>query len=203
LISNREGTSAVGLALRGVVVAKVVKVDEHPAADLIWLARVTWDPAERQEHQVVFGGELKLKPGDLVPAAPPGSRLGERKRMRTRTYRGQRSHGMLCSTDELGWTVSGDDRVAVLRQESGFAVGASLDAVAFSPGILVSDIAVGNAEESSAGTPELSGAGATPETFPGHPPAGPIAPNAGLRPSYGSNTTPSPAEPARAAAVGA
>jgi tRNA-binding EMAP/Myf-like protein len=73
--------------------------------------------------QIVFGGERMLLKGELVPAAPPGSwaimrRPGigiRRKKMRVRNYRGQRSHGMLCSLDELGWTRRGPDEVAVLR----------------------------------------------------------------------------------------
>lgn len=193
----------MGLALRGVVVAKVVEVNDHPTGDRIWLARVTWDPTERQKHQIVFGGELMLKPGDLVPAAPPGSRLGERKKMRSRTYRGKRSHGMLCSTDELGWTVGGTDCVAVLRKESGFAVGTSLDDVAYTPDILVRDLSGRIAAEPSTRTPVTrSGAVAAAEAPSGSPAADSTAPHAEPREGYAGRTAPSPAEPALVGAVG-
>lgn len=36
-------------------------------------------------------------------------------RMRSRNYRGVRSQGMLCSLNELGWTIGGPDEVAVFR----------------------------------------------------------------------------------------
>jgi hypothetical protein len=35
--------------------------------------------------------------------------------MRARNYRGERSHGMLCSLNELGWARGGPNEVAVLR----------------------------------------------------------------------------------------
>jgi len=83
--------------------------------------------------QIVFGGDRKLTGGELVPVAPPGSRaivrtthIGElrTKKMRARRFRGERSHGMLCSLDELGWIQGGPDEVAILRD---LAPGESLD----------------------------------------------------------------------------
>jgi tRNA-binding EMAP/Myf-like protein len=35
--------------------------------------------------------------------------------MRARNYRGQRSHGMLCSLEELGWLEGGPNEVAILQ----------------------------------------------------------------------------------------
>lgn len=48
------------------------------------------------------------------------------KKMRSRRYRGMRSHGMLCSLNELGWTFDGPDEVATLRNVN---PGAPLDEV--------------------------------------------------------------------------
>src|SRR6266536_1090853 len=86
----------------------------------IWLADV--DLGDDRLHQIVFGGDLKLGGGELVAVAPPGSRATvrrhgvapRRKKMRARRYRGERSHGMLCSLDELGWVRGGPNEVAIL-----------------------------------------------------------------------------------------
>ncbi len=103
----------------------------HPEGTFIWLADVDMRD-DCCPHQIVFGGKRELSGGELVAVAPPGSRAivelpggGEqRKKMRVRSYRGERSHGMLCSLDELGWTRLGLIEVAVLRD---LAPGQSLD----------------------------------------------------------------------------
>ncbi len=108
----------------GVVVARVLEVLPHPNAEQIRLAIL--DLGDGAKRQVVFGGTRELFPGDLVPAAPPGARVpGKNKKMRRRSYRGQSSFGMLCSSDELGWTRGGPNAVAVL--EGDYWVGQSLD----------------------------------------------------------------------------
>jgi tRNA-binding EMAP/Myf-like protein len=106
----------------GACVGKVLKVCTHPKGTRIWLTSVDLgDGAD--PLQIVFGGKLKLNGGELVAVAPPGSRavvqtpgLTEQrvKKMRVRRYRGERSHGMLCSLDELGWVRGGPDEVAIL-----------------------------------------------------------------------------------------
>ena len=57
--------------------------------------------------QIVFGGDRQLSGDELVPVAPPGSLARDEsqrwRKMRARNYRGQRSQGMLCSLEELGW----------------------------------------------------------------------------------------------------
>jgi hypothetical protein len=86
----------------------------------IWLADVGLGNGTTP-LQIVFGGDHKLTGGELVPVAPPGSwatmrRPGicdKRKKMRVRSYRGERSHGMLCSLDELGWIRGGPNEVAI------------------------------------------------------------------------------------------
>jgi tRNA-binding EMAP/Myf-like protein len=110
------------IGIAGAVAGKVVRVRTHPRGEFIWLADVCLvdggDPV-----QIVFGGELELQGGELVPVAPPGSwafvqREGSTdvvlRKMRTRKYRGERSHGMLCSLDELGWICGGPNEVAIL-----------------------------------------------------------------------------------------
>lgn len=113
------------LSSRGVVVAKVLKVRRHSNADLIRLAYV--DIGDGWSRQIVFGGDYTPRPGELVAAAPPGSRLCTGQKIRRRRYRGECSNGMLCSTTELGWESYGPDEVAILRP--GIAPGTSLDDV--------------------------------------------------------------------------
>lgn len=84
--------------------------------------------------QIVFGGEYKVQPEDLVAVAKPGvltyvsneDGWSRPKRMRKRNFRGQPSHGMFCSLDELKWFTGGPDEVAVLH---GLRPGFPLDRV--------------------------------------------------------------------------
>ncbi|WP_216894051.1 hypothetical protein [Nocardia alni] len=110
---------------QGVVIARVIEVAPHPNAERIRLAII--DLGDGFKRQVVYGGARELCPGDLVPAAPPGARVPGKKKMRKRNYRGQSSHGMLCSSDELGWTSCGPDEVALLDQN--LQIGQTLDHV--------------------------------------------------------------------------
>jgi tRNA-binding EMAP/Myf-like protein len=109
----------------GVVVAEVLRVRRHSNADLIRLADI--DIGDGWSRQIVFGGDYTPRPGQLVAAAPPGSRLCTGVKIRRRHYRGEWSNGMLCSTTELGWEADGPDEVAILRP--GIAPGTSLDDV--------------------------------------------------------------------------
>jgi tRNA-binding EMAP/Myf-like protein len=109
----------------GVVVGRIVGVRPHPNADSIRLARV--DLGIGEPVQIVFGGPPNVHEGDLVPVAPPGSRIPGKNKMRRRHYRGESSYGMLCSLAELGWNEDGPDEVALLCNVT---PGDSLDKVA-------------------------------------------------------------------------
>jgi tRNA-binding EMAP/Myf-like protein len=111
---------------RGLIVGQVIQTQPHPRGDYIRLAIV--DFGDDKQQQIVYGGRRTLQNGDLVPVAPPGSRLHTGVKMRRRRYRGEWSHGMLCSTEEMGWDTSGPNEVAVLQP--GIAPpGTSLDSV--------------------------------------------------------------------------
>jgi phenylalanyl-tRNA synthetase beta chain len=85
--------------LSGVVVARVVEVRDHPNSDTLCLARVQTGSGELE----VVVGVRNMKPGDLVPLAPPGSRVpGLPEPLEAREIRGVLSNGMLCAADELG-----------------------------------------------------------------------------------------------------
>lgn len=107
----------------GAVVGRVTRIADHPRAHSIWLADVDLADGELP-RQVVFGGDLELMVDDLVPVAPPGacvtvldlaSSTTWTRRMRVRSFRGERSYGMFCSLDELGWLWGGPNEVAILH----------------------------------------------------------------------------------------
>ena len=60
----------------GVVVARVIKVRDHPDSDTLCLARVQTGSGELE----VVVGVRNMVPGDLVPLAPPGASAGSRRR---------------------------------------------------------------------------------------------------------------------------
>lgn len=100
----------------GIVAGQVVKLTAHPHADLVRLAYVDLGDGGGPV-QIVFGGPPVVTVDSLVAVAPPGARLESlrTKKMRRRRYRGEYSHGMLCSLDELGWAKGGPDEVAILQ----------------------------------------------------------------------------------------
>ncbi|WP_280274465.1 hypothetical protein [Nocardia wallacei] len=111
-VSAPAGDAGPPRRTQGVVVARIVEVRPHPLGTRDRLAVI--DLGNETKQQVVFGGKRELSSGQLVPAAPPGARLPGRKKMRRRRYREEWSFGMLCSSDELGWTAGGPDEVVVL-----------------------------------------------------------------------------------------
>jgi tRNA-binding EMAP/Myf-like protein len=107
----------MNIRIAGALVGWVCDVRPHPRGSRIWMAHVDLGN-NVAPVQIVFGGDRKLLRDELAPVAPPGSLVfaGTRvKKMRTRRYRGERSQGMLCSLDELGWISGGPNEVAILR----------------------------------------------------------------------------------------
>jgi phenylalanyl-tRNA synthetase beta chain len=85
--------------LSGVVVARVIEVRDHPDADNLCIARVATGSGEQE----VVVGVRNMKPGDLVPLAPPGATVPALPEpLAGREIRGVTSNGMLCSPMELG-----------------------------------------------------------------------------------------------------
>jgi phenylalanyl-tRNA synthetase beta chain len=93
-----ETVHAPGRDVRGVVVAEVVAIEDHPAADNLVLVEVS--RGDGGTHRVVCGAR-NFSVGDRVPLATVGSRLGTIEISRRR-IRGEESDGMLCSAAELG-----------------------------------------------------------------------------------------------------
>ena len=84
--------------LEGVVVAKVLEVSDHPNSDKLCVTRVDAGSGEA----TVAAGVRNMVAGDLVPYAPPGSRVPVlTDPLAVKTLRGVDSAGMLCSPREL------------------------------------------------------------------------------------------------------
>lgn len=83
---------------KGVITAKIVEVKPHPNADKLSLALVDYGKGTVE----VVCGARNIKPGQVVPYAPPGASLknGEFV-LEARKIRGVLSPGMLCSETEL------------------------------------------------------------------------------------------------------
>ena len=99
-----------GADISGVVVARVLEIEEVPGANKVILSRVDAGEGPRE----VFVGVRNIAPGDLVPYATPGSRLPGGREIGRREMFGRMSEGMLCSPRELGIS---DDHSGILILE--------------------------------------------------------------------------------------
>ena len=106
--------------LSGVVVARVLEVTDHPDSTKLCRARVDTGAGETE----IVVGVRNMRAGDLVPLAPPGSRVPALPEpLGRREIRGVVSNGMLCSPAELGLTQS---HAGILILPEGFAPGEDL-----------------------------------------------------------------------------
>ena len=84
-----------------VVVAEVLSVEKHPDADKLNVCQV--NVGEEAALQIVCGAS-NVRPGLRVPAALVGAKLPGDFKIKKSKLRCVPSHGMLCSTSELGIT---------------------------------------------------------------------------------------------------
>jgi phenylalanyl-tRNA synthetase beta chain len=104
--------------LDGVTIARVVEVADHPDSDKLCVARVETGSGER----TVCAGVRNMTAGDLVPYAPPGSRVPVLPEpLSAKKLRGVMSEGMLCSPRELNIA---DVHTGILVLEVGAPLGA-------------------------------------------------------------------------------
>ena len=94
-----ESVTRVGQPIDGVIVARVLERAKHPNADRIGLVFV--DVGDGQSLQICCGA-FNMAPGDLVPLATIGTVMPDGRDIQRSKMRGEWSHGMLCSPDELG-----------------------------------------------------------------------------------------------------
>jgi len=97
-----EGVEHLGADITNVVVGRVGKLERHPDADKLW---VTETDIGTEVLQIITGAD-NLKFGDLVPVAVHGATLANGLKIKKGKMRGLDSNGMLCSIDELGYTVA-------------------------------------------------------------------------------------------------
>ena len=93
-----ESSEAMGAALAGVVVARIVSCEKHPQADKLQVCQV--DAGGDALLQIVCGAP-NARPGLLAPLATVGATFGD-FRIKAAKLRGIESNGMLCSAKELG-----------------------------------------------------------------------------------------------------
>ena len=112
-----EGVHKLGGEFEGVVVAQVITRDKHPNADKLSVCRVNDGTGERQ----IVCGAQNFKAGDKIPLILPGASLppkpGDKEpfTIKVGKIRGVDSHGMMCSTDELGLDPEADAPATHLR----------------------------------------------------------------------------------------
>ncbi|HPP46561.1 MAG TPA: phenylalanine--tRNA ligase subunit beta, partial [Accumulibacter sp.] len=94
-----ESEECVAPAFDQVIVAEILAVDKHPAADRLHVCRV--DLGNGETAQIVCGAS-NAAAGRKVPCARPGARLPGGLTIKVAKVRGVVSAGMLCSAKELG-----------------------------------------------------------------------------------------------------
>jgi phenylalanyl-tRNA synthetase beta chain len=97
-----ESIHQPGKGIRGVVVAEVLAINDHPSAEKLTLVDVRTPGGEQR----VVCGARNFGVGDRVPLATVGAVLPGGFEISERKIRGEISQGMLCSAMELG--VAGD-----------------------------------------------------------------------------------------------
>ncbi len=102
-----------------IVTAKVLKVWQHPNADRLRLAEVSYNKTKAK----VVCGAPNLREGMIVAYAKPGTVLPSGDRIATAVLRGEKSAGMLCSERELG---RGDDHSGIAVLDPDLPLGISL-----------------------------------------------------------------------------
>lgn len=115
-----ESVEQVGLPVKGVVVAKVLRTERHP--DAAKVHRVYVDAGDGVEKHV-WCGAFNMQPGDLIPLATLGTSMPDGRVISQRGILGIDSEGMLCSGTELGITA---DAAGIMILPSDLTLGADV-----------------------------------------------------------------------------
>jgi len=124
-----EGWEVREAPFSGVVVGRVLEIQDHPRADRLRFCKV--DVGDRVEHIVC--GAHNFEEGAVVPVSLPGAVLAGGVEVGVRAIRGIESHGMICSERELG---IGDDQEGILVLEGENALGEDFAALLPYPDVL-------------------------------------------------------------------
>jgi phenylalanyl-tRNA synthetase beta chain len=102
-----------GLNFSGVVVGELVKVENHPSSKKLTLCTVNTGT----DVLSIVCGAPNVAPGQIVPVARVGAVLSDGGAITSRSIRGVRSEGMICSERELGLS-DNHDGILVLDASS-------------------------------------------------------------------------------------
>lgn len=100
--SKVEGYKVEGSEISKVVSGQIVSIVKHPNADSLLICQLDVGQAE---HLQIVTGAPNVAEGQIVPVALDGSILAGGLKIKKGKLRGEVSEGMLCSIQELGYTV--------------------------------------------------------------------------------------------------
>ena len=114
-----DGIERLGVEFEPITVGEILSIEQHPDADrlVVCQVRVAGEPT-----QIVCGAR-NMKAQDHVAVIPAGERLPDGTKIKKGKIRGQLSHGMMCSSRELGL---GEDHDGILILPSEAPVGESI-----------------------------------------------------------------------------
>ncbi|MDR1703369.1 MAG: phenylalanine--tRNA ligase subunit beta [Clostridiales bacterium] len=101
--SKTEALEELGADIKGVVTGRVLSITKHPNADKLFITKI--DIGDGNPLQILTAA-TNLAEGDYVPVAMDGAVLAGGKTIKTGTMRGELSQGMLCSVEELGYSLA-------------------------------------------------------------------------------------------------
>lgn len=109
-VAELEGFESQQDSLKNIIVAEIKSLSPHPNADKLTICQVN---IGSEEVQIVCGG-TNLKEGMLTVVALPGSQVrwhgeGDLITLEATKLRGEYSHGMICTSDEIGLGKPEDD----------------------------------------------------------------------------------------------
>jgi phenylalanyl-tRNA synthetase beta chain len=94
-----EGVELPGEGIKGIVIGHVLECEQHPDADK--LNKCLVDIGQESPVQIICGAPNVAK-GQYVPVATVGAVLSGNFKIKKAKLRGEESHGMICSLQELG-----------------------------------------------------------------------------------------------------
>ncbi|MBF0779851.1 MULTISPECIES: phenylalanine--tRNA ligase subunit beta [unclassified Granulicatella] len=100
-----ESVKSIGQGLKKLVVGETLSVINHPDSDHLHICQVNvgTEHSENGTLQIVCGAP-NVEPHQKVIVALPGARIKDNIKIKKGKIRGQESHGMLCSLEELGFS---------------------------------------------------------------------------------------------------
>ena len=127
-----EGVDAVGDTVDGVVTARILRLESHPAAAKVQRA---WVAAGDGDERHVWCGATNIAPDQIVPLATLGTTMPNGMTIERRGILGIDSEGMLCSAQELGL---GDDHSGIRILPDGTPLGVPYgEALGIEPDVLI------------------------------------------------------------------